>query len=163
MDMRKASGFTMIELMIVAGVILIIVAIVIPNMLRARVSGNEATAVTDTRTIATAQSMFQTAAFLDADGNGVGDYGNLTQLGNPDGAGATPPFLDSVLASGVKSGYTYTLAVTPGSATVAPAYTCLVVPITPGRSGVRQFFVDETGVIRYTTDGSAVSATSDPL
>jgi len=161
--MKKNSGFTLIELMIVVAVIAIIAAIAIPNLLRSRMSANEASAAGGMRTLSTAETMFQTAAFVDNDGDGVGDYGTLAQLGNPDGAGTTPPFIDAVLAGGSKQGYTFTEAVTAGTPTVAPAYTITSVPMAAGRTGYRQYFVDESGVIRFTADGSAVGVGSTPL
>jgi len=161
--MKKNSGFTLIELMIVVAIIAIIAAIAIPNLLRSRMSANEAGAAGAMRTISTGEVAFQTAGFVDSDGDGVGDYGSLAQLADPDGAGATPPFIDSVLGGGAKHGYNFTVAVTLGSATTQPAYTCTAVPAAAGRTGYRQYFVDESGVIRYTADGSAVGATSPPL
>ena len=115
--MKKNSGFTLIKLMIVVAIIAIIAAIAIPNLLRSRMSANEAGAAGAMRTISTGEVAFQTAAFVDTDGDGVGDYGTLAQLANPDGAGATPPFIDNVLGGGNKHGYVFTLTVTNGSPT----------------------------------------------
>jgi len=164
--MKKLSsnkGFTLIELMIVVAIIAIIAAIAIPNLLRSRMSANEAGAAGAMRTISTGEVGYQTAGFTDADGDGVGDYGSLADLADPDGAGATPPYIDTVLGGGVKHGYTFTDAVTAGSNTAMPAYTVTAVPQVSGRTGFRQFFVDESGVIRYTADGTAVSSSSAPL
>jgi len=52
--MRTQKGFSLIELLIVVAIILIIAAISIPNLLRARISANEASAVASIRTINTA-------------------------------------------------------------------------------------------------------------
>jgi len=164
--MKKFSskqGFTLIELMIVVAIIAIIAAIAIPNLLRSRMSANEAAAAGAMRTISTSEVGYQTAAFTDTDGDGLGDYGTLAQLADPDGGGATPPYIDQVLGGGAKEGYTFTVAITMGTAAVAPAYTCTAVPQVPGRSGYRQYFVDESGVIRFTADGTAVDSTSNPL
>ncbi|NUM54965.1 MAG: prepilin-type N-terminal cleavage/methylation domain-containing protein [Candidatus Hydrogenedentes bacterium] len=161
--MTRRTGFTLIELMIVVAIIAIIAAIAIPNLLRSRMSANEASASGCMRTISTGQAAFQTAAFVDSDGNGQGDYGTLAQLADPDGGGSTPPFIDTVLGSGNKEGYVYTVAVTLGAAAVTPSYTCTAVPSASGRTGYRQYFVDESGVIRFTSDGSAVSVASPPL
>ena len=161
--MKKHTGFTLIELMIVVAIIAIIAAIAIPNLLRSRMSANESGAAGAMRTISTGQVGFQTAAFVDSDGDGVGDYGSLLQLSNPDGAGATPPFIDSVLGGGVKHGYNFTMAVTLGTPAALPAYTCTAAPAAAGRTGYRQYFVDESGVIRYTADGSAATVASPPL
>jgi len=163
MKLRKNSGFTLIELMIVVAIIAIIAAIAIPNLLRSRMSANEAGAAGAMRTISTGEVAFQTAAFVDADTDGVGDYGSLAQLADPDGGGATPPFIDTVLGAGSKHGYTFTVAVTNGSATAMPAYACTAAPAAAGRTGYRQYFVDESGVIRFTADGSAVTVASAPL
>ena len=161
--MKKDSGFTLIELMIVVAIIAIIAAIAIPNLLRSRMSANEAGAAGAMRTLSTGEVAFQTAAFVDADNDGVGDYGTLAQLADPDGAGATPPFIDNVLGGGNKHGYVFTATITNGSPTQVPAYTITAAPASAGRTGYRQYFCDESGVIRFTADGSAATVASPPL
>ena len=161
--MMRRSGFTLIELMIVVAIIAIIAAVAIPNLLRSRMSANEANASGCMRTISSGQTAFQTAAFVDSDSNGVGDYGTLAQLADPDGSGATPPFVDSVLGGGLKNGYVYNVAVTLGSAAANPSYFCTATPTAAGQTGIRQYYVDDTGVIRFTADGSAVTISSAPL
>jgi prepilin-type N-terminal cleavage/methylation domain-containing protein len=161
--MRRIAGFTLIELMIVVAIIAIIAAIAIPNLLRSRMSANEASASGALRTISTSESSFQTAAFIDNDGNGQGDFGTLLQLADPDGAGATPPYIDNVLGAGNKLGYVYAVVVTFGSNVAAPAFTCTAVPTSIGQTGYRQFFVDDSGVIRFTADGSPPTAAATPL
>jgi len=150
-------------LVIVIAIIAIIAAIAIPMLLRSRMSANEAAAVTNIRMISTGETCFKTAAFRDDDGNGEGDYGTLAELGDPDGSGTTPPFIDAALATGNRLGYTYIVRVIPGSATATPSYTCVALPAAAGLTGYRQFFVDDTGVIRFTGDGSAVGVSSPPL
>jgi len=161
--MAKNRGFTLIELMIVVAIIAIIAAIAIPNLLRSRMSANEASAAGAMRTLSTAETQFQIAAFADANGDGTGDYGSLANLMNPDGAGATAPFIDSVLGSGVKQGYTYTIVTVAGGGATSPTFTIQSTPSAPGRSGYRRYFVDETGVIRFTADGTAATLVSTPL
>jgi prepilin-type N-terminal cleavage/methylation domain-containing protein len=157
------AGFTLIELMIVVAIIAIIAAIAIPNLLRSRMSSNEAAAIGGIRTISTAETMFQSSAFVDADGNGMGDYGTLAQLADPDGGGATEPFIDAVLGSGNKLGYQFAAVVTPGNGVNMPSYTCTAVPSAPGRTGLRTFFVDDSGVIRFTSDGTVATVASPEL
>jgi type IV pilus assembly protein PilA len=161
--MNEKSGFTLIELMIVVAIIAIIAAIAIPNLLRSRMSANEASAVGAIRTISTGQVGYQTSVFTDYDGNGDGDYAALPQLANPDGAGVTPPYIDTVLGTGSKHGYNFQVTITPGSAVSNAAYICTAFPHSLGRTGYRQYVVDDTGVIRFTADGTLPNLTSPPL
>ncbi len=161
--LKGNKGFTLIELMIVVAIIAIIAAIAIPNLLRSRMSANEASAAGGMRTLSTSEVSFQTAAFVDNDGDGVGDYGTLPELGDPDGGGLTPAFIDPVLATGAKQGYTFVAAVTFGSLAVPPSYTINADPQVAGRSGFRTFFVDESGVIRQDTTGAAATVASPPM
>jgi len=164
--MRHEKGFTLIELMIVVAVIAIIAAIAIPNLLRSRMSANEAGAIGALRTISNAEVQFQTGGFVDADADNVGDFAVLGPVGvvgtlaNP--AAGTEPFVDNVLGSGAKSGYNF--VVTPGNAAVGDeVYTATADPITAGRTGTRRFFMDNSAVIRFTADGTAPNAASMPI
>ena len=137
--MKRREGFTLIELMIVVAIIAIIAAIAIPSLLNARKAGNEASAISSLRTLTTVneqyRTRFQTYAI------------NLTDLS---GAG----YIDSVLGSGLKSGYTF------GYAGALNTWTCTAGPTTLGTTGDRYFFVDQTGVIRF--NGTGPAGVADP-
>lgn len=85
---------------------------------------------------------------------GIGQYATLATLANP--GNGTAPFIDDVLGSGLKHGYSFVVTVTIGD---PPAYTCTATPI--GIAGVTSYFVDQTGVIRCSWDGTVATAESD--
>ncbi len=158
MKLKKQKGFSLIELLIVVAIILIIAAIAIPNLMRARIAANEASAVGSVRTINTGEVTYSSA---------YPDVGFTLTLANlagatascSGGAGATSAgacLIDNVLGAGTKSGYTFKLAGT--ATTPQTTYTDTATPITVGSSGQRGFFSDQTGVIRYNQSGTATSS-----
>ncbi len=155
--MKAKRGFSLIELLIVMSVLLIIAAIAIPSLFQARLNANEASAVQSMRSLNTACATY-TSTY------GKGYPGLLTDLGpassaSPNGA----DLIDSILASGIKSGYTFTYTAGPRDAGgVIHSYTITGEPIKRGATGQRGFYTDNSFVVRVNL-GAPSSLTDPPI
>ena len=158
MNVRHNSrkGFSLIELLIVVAIILIIAAIAIPNLMKSKIQANEAAAVETLKTLDTSVVMYSTT------------YGGfphtIADMGPSTGGtttSASADLIDSVLATGVKAGYRYAYAVTSSdpSGNVL-SYSITASPVSPGVTGQRSFFTDQSGTIRSTTSGTADSSST---
>jgi type IV pilus assembly protein PilA len=162
---KSASGFSLVELLIVVAIILIIAGIAIPDLLRSRIAANQASAVGSIRTIITGENTYAATY-------GTGYSVTLAQLDGP-AAGASninnAQDIDSVLGSGEKSGYFFyyvSCPTTPGPNTGSMAngtcavqvYSYQISANSTGGCGTGYgvcYYSDSSGVIRGSTTSYA--------
>ena len=145
---RKASGFSLIELLIAMTLLLVLTALAVPNYLAALSRANEASAASSVRAIISAQNLYR---------NTFGTFTDLPNLG-------AEYLTDNLLGAGQKSGYMFDAI--PGSGTAAGLdFTIQATPqlsIGPSATGARHYYGDQSAVVRVNLAGVADSS-SPPL
>jgi type IV pilus assembly protein PilA len=132
MRRRNRKGFTLVEIMIVVAIIALLAAIAIPNLLRAKVSANDALAQSTLRAMSTAAETFGTA--------NNGNYpSNITALTN-----ATPPYLNTNYCDGTsRSGFNFLC-----TSMTAGGYTFTANAVTIGTTGSTNYTILTGGVFQ---------------
>ncbi|HEY0723300.1 MAG TPA: type II secretion system protein [Pyrinomonadaceae bacterium] len=148
---QQQLGFSLVELLIVVGIIGVVSAIAVPNLIASRRSANEASAISTMRLLFSAQSTYRATA-------GSGSFGNFSSL-------QTSGLIDSVVGGSdttPKSGYLFTTG--PVSGVNFPAFDATAQPtIYSGllATGSRSYFVNETGVLHYALSATAPTCAAD--
>ncbi len=145
-------GFTLIEMLIVVAIVLIIAAVAIPRLDKARMQTQETAAIRQIQTLHTAQAQYYSQ---------FGRYATkLEELGPPTSGQEGPGgagLISEDLAKGRKSGYVFTMQGGPGG------YTINANPETYNGTGRRTFYSDQTMVIRENWGAEPATANSPEI
>jgi type IV pilus assembly protein PilA len=143
------GGFSLIEMMIVIAIILIIVSVAIPKLNKSRMYAQETAALKAIQALNIAEALYDST---------FGHFAqSLTELG-PSASGtpseSAADFISRDMAAGEKQGYRFTLRGTP------TGYSISAVPVSPGSTGSRSFYSDQSQVLRESRGHSPASANS---
>ena len=151
---RHDEGFTLIELLIVMSIMLVLMALAIPNAIKLYKQANETSAQQSVRAIGQAEMQYNSAYPANGFSCGLGALGGAT------GTAPTPQasqMIDQGLASGSKSGYLFAITgctkVTVNNQDMYTGYEVTAVPASIGRTGDRGFCMDENQIIKYDPAG----------
>jgi prepilin-type N-terminal cleavage/methylation domain-containing protein len=153
----SARGFTLIELLITVGIIGIIMIVTVPSLLRAKMSGNEVSAIASLRTINTAESAYAGSA-------SEGKYATQLSVLTQPCPGGSQGFLSVEFAGDPSQKSGYSVVLDAGTSAAGPpdcngvvtreGYYLTGEPITSGRTGLRSFATSESGVIYFNASGA---------
>lgn len=132
-------GFTLIEIMIVVAIVIVLVMLAVPNILRSRVVANEGAALANLRSINSACQIYHI--------NKETYPASLSDLIEPN---SSPPYIDTMLASGKKQGYEFAYELLNSD-----HFTVNANSLSGGLLKGRYFYTDESGVVRTKSDGPA--------
>ena len=135
----RAAGFTLLEILVVVTVMAILVGMALPRFFTARKSAHESATIAGLRTINNGNEVYK---------GRTGSYGGIDDL-------ISQELVDANFAS-ARSGYLYS----DGGAVTRYTWSVNAEPETPGESGDRYFFIDESGVIRTTSTPPASAGSS---
>ncbi len=138
------KGFTLVEIMIVVAIIALLAAIAIPNLLRARLNANESATIEAMKTISGASISFASV------NNAVfpTDFSALST--------ATPPYLDGTFTGANTGRNGYNITYTRNADTLG--FYSTAVPVNPGVTGSREFYVDDGGVVCWAPQGTGAAS-----
>ena len=146
LNVNREKGFSLIELLIVVAIILVIAAITIPGLLRAKIAANEASAARSVREIATAELAYKVTYPQ------VGFAPDLTSLGGSapcSPSAATACVLDDNVSAGLKSGFKFFAAGFKNGESTNSDFVGSSAPSSFNQSGVRNFCIVSDGALRY--------------
>ena len=152
--LRRRRGFTLVEIMIVVAIIALLAAIAIPNVLRGRTTANESAAIGNMRALVSSLEMFRSVNQQYPD-----TWGAMYTQTPPNPDYGPPAFNDATLSAFNVQGYNYTYVVGASNAT----YNVTGNVITPGRTGTRAFYVDDSGQIRHCSGAAGATVASKTI